>query len=67
MSDHLVLSVDLGDHVLLLLHRPQVLLPPRLLHDVFVVTTSLGRNKVILCYTGFLITLKPFVSKGSRV
>ena len=47
MSDHLVLSVDLGDHVLLLLHRPQVLLPPRLLHDVFVVTTGLGRNKVI--------------------
>lgn len=44
MSHHLVLSVDLGDHVLLLLHRPQVLLPPRLLHDVFVVTTSLGRK-----------------------
>ena len=60
---HLVLSVDLSDHVLLLLHGPQVLLPPRLLHDVFVVTTSLAENKRISLKHAF-VHLEAICVKG---
>ena len=56
MTLNLVLAVHLGDDLLLLLHRPQVLLPARLLHAVLVVQPRLQQHHHHTAHTALLVS-----------